>query len=404
MKGLTKFDKLSLIKLEAKGIELFRGKYTKPNSKEIPFFISADELILSPVEAKLFKDLGAALAELFSVLSQVRGDKPDYFFFRPDVLLTEEGYKVCEVELSPFGFPLAVFLEDAYNAIRKKGGRKIWSQNVLKKFVDFWQKRTKTKKGRFVFSSHTEQFIGQFEFLSKRLKSLGYDFKPVILKSKISNFNAPLYRCFYLYEKSMAEFWEKVKTVKKLPGETSFYETKLPLAIFTNDESVRQKLSKKSRKTLDSMLLPTWVLESDSLPKSFPLGISNWTEIAELSKSKRKFVIKRIGDHPQASWAKSVVFLHKISALATRQLIETALLESGQWIIQPFINSKKVTQNYYSFSDKKWIDMKGRVRLTPYYSFDKGEWLVGKATIRRNTLLIHGATDSINTLITWENR
>ena len=112
-------------------------------------------------------------------------------------------------------------------------------------------------------------------------------------------------------------------------------------------------------------------------------------------------MIKRVGNHPKSSWAKSVVFLHKISKLATHELITTCLSEPGEWIIQPFINSEKVTHNYFSPSDKKWVDMKGRVRLTPYYSFDKGEWLVGKATIRRNTLLIHGATDSINTLITW---
>jgi hypothetical protein len=401
MKAINNFDKLSLIEAEAKGVELFNGKYTSSSLDKIPFYISADEFKLSPSEIKLFKELGSATAELFSVLGKLREDDPEYLFFRPDIILTEDGYKICEIELSPFGFPLAVFLEDAYNSIRKAEGKKLWSQNVLGKFANYWEKKTDSKDGQFIFSNHTKQFIGQFKFLSKKLRELGYQFKTTIIEDKLNVVTTPLYRCFYLFEKEMSELWDRKDKYIKLPSSTPFYETKMPLAVLTNDIEVRNRLSKRSLSVLDQMILPTWLIKEEKPPENFTIKLSNWLEIADLPKSKRKFVIKRVGNHPKSSWAKSVVFLHKISVLATQELITTVLSEPGEWIIQPFINSKKVTHNYYSPSDKKWIDMKGRVRLTPYYSFDTGDWLVGKATIRRNTLLIHGATDSINTLITW---
>jgi len=373
----------------------------------VPFYISPDEFILKKNEANQLLKLGSALSEFFKILSNIRQDNPNYIFFRPDILLTEQGFKVCEVEFSPFGFPLTIFLEKAYNKIRRCQNMNSFSFNALEYFIETCKKRIASNHLIFLFSSHTRRFSGQFFYLSE-IVAKSPKCTHLKLKVNIDDFNidprVDHYRCFYMYEEQVLKKISKNALGTFLPGPTPYYETKMPLVEFWQNPQVRAQLSTQSLKILDQMILPTYLIKGKAPGENFPIDLKNWEELGQLPAGQRMFVVKRVGGHQDSSWARSVIFLHKISGLATQQLLETALEESGQWIIQPFIKSSKVIQRYYSPSDKKIVEMKGRIRITPYYSFSEGRWLVGKATIRRNTLLIHGATDSINTLVTWEGK
>lgn len=404
MSNLSVQTKLAVIQDAARDVALFQGKFRQYEAGKIPFYVTPEEYRLPKPAVTFLQQVGPALRELFSVLAEIHGLQPHYFFFRPDFLLTETGYKACEVEFSPFGFPLAIFLHNAYNQIREKQGESLWQPDLIKKVADEWKNRLGDSASACIFTDHTWKFKGQFEYLAQQLAPYGVNIAVELWKPEQALPDRPLYRCFYWHERAVRNAWVDRKTGQTkntFPSDTPYFETKQPLVDFTENPVVKQRLSRQAREILEQALFPTWALRPWRPPASFPVELETWHQLADLPKSQRKFVIKRVGDHPAASWAKSVVFLHKISTLATHQLISTALEEPGAWIIQPFINSEKVSHSYFSPLENQVMSMKGRIRLTPYYSWDTGDWLVGKATIRRDTLIIHGASDSINTLVTW---
>ena len=198
-----------------------------------------------------------------------------------------------------------------------------------------------------------------------------------------------------------------MNTVQKLnlnvsPHTTKLHESKLSLVLWTNDLTLRELVSREDALILDRLLLKTWFVTNEKPPDSFPIKLLSFFELKKISRDNRQFVIKRIGNHPNSSWGHSVQFLHKMSEVAVEQLISTCIKEKNQWIIQPFFTSVKHEFKYISPTENSITTMKGRVRITPYFEFETGNALIAKAAIRKNTLLIHGASESITTIVDWQ--
>lgn len=377
----------------ARSLRLYRPLKKHTTQWPIPFLVSPEPLSFSQSDLQQLHALGKALSTYYRHLAKLRGDNPFYLFLRPDILLTEDGWKICEVETSLFGFALSLFLQDQYQPGHMLGS----SHLALRAFLEDWEARFGTQHGRFVYSDHTDRFVGQLRYLAKRLRAVGGEFRVEHISSALHRRQrTPTYRCFYLYEAAhdpaVAEFLQRQRTIA--PSNTGFYESKYPLAVLPSS-LVREDLSAAEYDLLRHCLLPTWVLSTD-VPRNFPLPLTSWSELALLPKSERKFVIKRAGNHTDASWARSVVFLHKRSRQEVEHALRVAQLNPGEWIIQPFFGNTKREVVHLSRDGKQLETMKGRVRLTPYFRSTDGSLLTAKATLRRDTLFIHGASDSIN--------
>ena len=391
-------EKCAQLDARATKVFLYQGAQATQLSTALPFHVTTDPMYISAESWKSLEDFGRALAQYYQAFAKIRGEKPKYIFLRPDILLTEHGFKVCEVETSPFGFSLSLFLSEN---ISVPSGQQIGSsQKAIQLFCKRWREYSGKNSGTFVYTDHSRLFTGQLTYLSEACQRQGLDMsvKHVQEAQRLIR-NAPMYRCFYWYERSrdyrVSQFCQTHSQL--IPSGNDIYEGKHMLALWQNP-FVRELLPAPDQEVISNFFLPTWVI-TNQVPTDFPLSISEWSEIAELPKSKRYFVVKRVGNHPDASWSRSVVFLHKRTKKEVQYALQRAMLEPGEWVIQQFIGNDKYTIRHANRTLSAVEEMKGRIRITPYYDFQTGELLVAKVTVRRDTLFIHGATDSVNTVL-----
>lgn len=384
---------------QAVGILLYDTIHKHTTRTNLPFLVTGETFSPWDHEKKDILALGPALRELVKKASAHYKKPFGSFLLRPDILVTEKGLKICEIETQPFGFALGLFLQDVYGK---------WDDllamdfdEIIKRFISFWKTISGGEEVIFVYSEHTERFKGQLIYLSKLLNKYGANFSvKKVDEIKKNDYKKYFYKAFYSYEEKfdddVAEFLKNKP--KAYPKVDEYFEGKYLLADYFADKKLRKKLTKKTISILDKLFFKTWFIKGKP-PKSFPADIKEWSDLALIPRSKRNFVVKIAGNHPNASWSKSVLFLHKKSKVQVRQLFESILNSDQKWIIQPFYGNKKITLTYAKedFSDLSL--MKGRIRLTPYYEFSSGDLFNVKATIRKNTLLIHASSDSINTIV-----
>lgn len=89
---------------------------------------------------------------------------PNYLFLRPDLILTQSGFSICEIETSPFGLGLAEVLTRTYG---NAGFDPIITQNSLKNYI---QSKTE-KEGTIAYSDNVKSFKGQLDFLAEEIFS-----------------------------------------------------------------------------------------------------------------------------------------------------------------------------------------------------------------------------------------
>mgnify|MGYP006416247299 CR=1 FL=1 len=384
---------------QAVGVSLYDSRLKHSTKTNLPFLVTGETFSPWDHEKKDIIDLGLALKELYKKASVHYKKSFDTFLFRPDILITEDGLKVCEIETQPFGFALSIFLQNSYQDWEDLLGLKV--SEIMKRFVSFWEKKTGGNEGIFIYSEHTERFKGQLIYLSKMLNKNGGDFSvKAISEIKNSDYKKYFYRAFYSYEHLLDDDVKKFTSNKPniYPNIDKYFEGKYLMADYFSDKKLRKKLTKKTLKILDKLFFPTWFIKGKP-PKDFPVEIKNWEDLASIPRSKRRFVVKMAGNHPGASWAKSITFLHKKSKVQVKQLFKSILKDDDKWIIQPFLGNKKITITYAKEDFSELSLLKGRIRLTPYYEYKTGDVLNVKSTIRKNTLLIHAASDSINTIV-----
>ncbi|MCC6710935.1 MAG: hypothetical protein IT416_01120 [Candidatus Pacebacteria bacterium] len=389
-----------IIDQAAADISLYDSYFQHRTKNNLPFLVTAETLHLEKSDKIKLLALGPALKELLTNASELYQKPFNTYFIRPDVLVTREGIKVCEIETQPFGLALTIFLQTSQREWNKVLGQDI--RYIFTGFIDWWKQNTGGNKGIFVYSDHTDRFKGQLTYLANSLNSYGGDFSIRFVEDLTNEDikNNFFYRAFYTYEagldKSVGHFL--ASKPKLFPQIDPYFEGKYLLADYFADNNLRKTLSTETIKILDQLFLPTWFVK-DSVPANFPLAIKSWDEIVSHSRDKLKFVIKMAGNHPDASWAKSVNFLHKKSKVQLTQLFKSIKNSNQDWLIQPFIGNEKVSITYATEDFADLLVMRGRIRLTPYFEYKSGALLNVKATIRRNTLLVHASSDSVNTVV-----
>lgn len=381
----------------AGGLQLYQPlpQYALPS--HLPFLCSPEPLQLSRAALDTLTSLGAALNELYQEVAQERREELRYMFLRPDVVFTTAGIKVCEIETSPFGFALSLFLQSQYPDYDTIGS----VEGATGEFARTWQEWFGTTQGRFVYTSHSKQYIGQLQYLAQLLHKVGLQFQVQSVADAVADISdIPIYRCFYLHEREgdalVAQLFSRLGD-RIVPRGNALYEGKKMLALWQSG-LLRSQVSATAATVLDRCLLKTWIIGFEP-PRDFPGGLQRWEDLAQLGKSQRMYVVKRAGNHPDASWSRSVSFLHKRSRAEVEQIVRQALYEPGEWVIQEFISNDKFTLSYADPEFTRLATLKGRVRVTPYFSCSRGELLTAKATLREGTLFVHAASDSINTAV-----
>ena len=411
------------IKVESKDYPLYNvriDKY-KQDGMEIPFRVSEQPFTLTKPQRQELGEIGHVICdymdsviELYNSSDEVRetlnkgkpdiylnGQAPQYLFLRPDLILTREGFSVCEIETSPFGLALAEILNNAYG---QENFDTVINQNTLKNYIS----SQAPEQGTIAYSDKTAAFSGQIQFLAEQIFSEGgKKWDSSIIDGKNID-SKEIYRAFYLSEylndENVARLLEESKTF--LPTLTPQFEEKAILSFIWDSRFVdffKSKLGEADFKHLRRIIPPTWILGQEAnFDLGMPRGITNSLSIADLEKGKRKFVLKQSGFSNSSSWAEGVAFLHKLSHKGAREKLEAASKDSSHmYILQDFKEGKHQKMEYTE-TDGTIKKMDAKIRITPYYSFSgrsKGELLAAKVTGCEDTDYIHATTASINTAV-----
>lgn len=405
----------------AKNFPLYKLRRTEYASEElIPFRVSPNPLILTEKQHQDIKRIGVEISAYFLAVQELYEKDEDvkqlldfhvpeilcgnrqsnFLFIRPDLVLTAEGFKLCEIETSTFGLSLADILNRSYRNIG------IETMVETEKLRDYLQTNT-SDRGMVIDSAKTKAFYGQLQYLAERLLSNDDTRRWSIGEIQESlNTAETTWRAFYLADfvkdKNVRQFilrqLQKNDGKNIVPGLSPQMEEKAILSFVWDkryQDYFRQQLGVSGVNYLRQLIPPTWIVghEKHFLDEK----IESSFEISERGKADRRYVLKSSGFGDSPSWGEGVTFLHKISGIQAATKINDAVNSPQLYIMQAYKEGIKQATSY--FQNGAVIPFDGRVRVTPYYSLKDGCLLTIKATIRANSELIHASTDSINTAV-----
>ncbi len=356
------------------------------------------------VSALLDQGKPASVVEL-GLAGQFRGALPAVI--RPDLLLTEEGFALSEIDSLPGGIGLTGWLNAFYAAQGWKvlGG----AEGMIEGF------RSVIGEGRVLFSRESEGYRPEMEWLVARV----HPERPVtesVLGEWEFDFtrhrSSEYYRFFELWDLDNVS---NAGTILKIaregvagftPPMKAYLEEKLWLALLwtpgLRDEwAARVPAEELAR--LRRLVPEGWVLDPAPIPAlaEYPgLGIQSWEELKAFTQKERRLVAKVSGFCETAWGSRGVHIGHDLSTPEWSAAVEGALkaFPRTPFILQRFRQARVVEHPYYDRDTGELRVMRGRVRLCPYYfRADGGVELGGVlATVcPQDKKVIHGMRDAV---------
>ncbi len=326
---------------------------------------------------------------------------------RPDVLLTEGGMAISELDSVPGGIGLTQWLNATYAGLGDPvlGG----ADGMLRGFESIFGTAARV---RVVVSEESASYRPEMEWLAgllgDRFQVVGPDFDGVIEGDAVYRF----FELFDLANVPRSKEWFAAAAEKKIrltPPPKPLFEEKLWMGLLWNRNLRsfwRTELGEGFLERLLKVTPYTWVMDPEPLPPhgAYPgLELTDWGQLKTLSQRERDLILKVSGFSSQAWGARGVYLGSDLSAEDWGTAVDSAL---AAWPESPH-----VLQRYHKprTVPTSWMDgagaivpMPGRVRLCPYY-FVAGDGDAARpklggvlATIcPADKKIIHGMTDAV---------
>jgi hypothetical protein len=335
---------------------------------------------------------------------EFRDDLPR--MLRPDLVLTDAGYTIAELDNVPGGIGLTGWLNETYAALGEDviggaSGMIDGFRSILPGGADI------------IVSEEAATYRPEMLWLARKAGE-GYTVRDGATAPN-GTLEAPrnVYRFFELFDLSnipaAGDLMRNAQagTVRVTPPFKPYMEEKMWFALFWMRplrEFWRRELTERHFLKLQEVIPYTWLMDPAPLPQHAvipQLEIHEWRELEGFSQKQRELILKISGfsetawgsrgvelgtDLPQGQWTASLR-----SALAE--------FDSHPHILQKFHKGRLVEHPYRDRSGAMQT-MQGRVRLCPYYFlFDGKTHLRGTlATIcPADKKLLHGMKDAILT-------
>ena len=363
---------------------------------------------------------------------RLRGAMPSVI--RPDLLLTEDGFALTEIDSVPGGIGLTAFLNQLYAGDpRIIGGRDGMITAFHRALASLAPDKTNPLIAILV-SDEAATYRPEMEWLAAELHSHGKHEVRCLHPSEVIPLGNTLcldhegsprqidiiYRFWELFDLSnvpVAEYildaWEDSQ-LQVTPPMRPFQEEKLALALFHHHllrDYWRENLPKEIHRLLDKIIPMSWVVDPVDLPPSAVLDaphvaghpIWHWDQLGEASQKDRNYILKRSGFHEEAWGARSVLFGGDTSGRQWREGIQHACEESanGLFLLQDYRKPRRLRHPLYLPTENGETpavrEMEGRVRLCPYYFVhgDRAELQGILATFcPADKKIIHGMRDA----------
>jgi hypothetical protein len=391
----------------------------------------------------------------YSRLDRFRDSLPDVI--RPDVIPTDTGMIITELDSVPGGIGLTACMAEAYaqkpgaepNVRSSKfevaearasnleprtsnpafdivGG----ADGMVRDFAAMLRERMEGRAGgvAIVVSEEAQDYRPEMEWMAARLRErdlaafcvepdevdftedglrLARDHRPVAL----------LYRFFELFDlpnlpkSELIMYAAKQGRVGVTPPFKPQIEEKLAFALFHHPALTafwQEELGMDTHVALSRLLPTTWVLDPRPLPPAavipgLQLGgraIADWRDLGHATQKGRRFVIKPSGFSPLAWGSRGVSVGHDLPQSEWAAAIDHALASfpTVPHVLQEFHKGRQFELVYYNEAARDIVPMTGRARLSPYYFVTGGRAeLAGiLATVcPPDKKLIHGMRDAI---------
>ncbi len=325
---------------------------------------------------------------------------------RPDLILTEEGYSISELDSVPGGIGLTGWLNQTYSALGFDvlGG----TDGILDGF------RGILPRGQIAISSESATYEPEMRWLCHELNhKYGEHWKVVMAEQADFRSPEPFYRFFELFDlpnlASRASLLAATQSGKLqiTPPIKPYLEEKLWFALFWApplQEYWRRHLSDRHWRKLRSLIPRSWVADPAPVPHYavIPgLGIQDWRDLKKFSQKQREYVLK-ISGFSELAWGAHGVFMgqdlpHKEWADRIDNAINS--FPRNPYILQKFFKGRLVDQPDYDSKTEAISTLRGRVRLCPYYFVvSEKEIRLGGALatiVPADKKILHGMRDGI---------
>jgi hypothetical protein len=331
---------------------------------------------------------------------------------RPDLLITENGFALTELDSVPGGVGLTARLNEIYALETPAliGGMRqpeLFYQHVAALAGSAHSAGSADSAGSdapaspliaIAISDEAATYRPEFEYLAEKLRAAGHriwcahpsELMPLGEALFIPVNGVPqrvdiIYRFFELFDmgnvKGADVVFDAVEQgqVALTPPMKAFQEEKLNLALLHHpalDAFWRENLSPAQLATLRRVVPRTWLMEENPLPPTAVLHaptvagrpICAWTELANASQRERNLIIKASGFHESAWGARSVVLGSDVSREQWLAAIEDATDPENEtlYVMQDYHKPSRVTHPLFDAAGNV-ADAEGRVRLCPYF-------------------------------------
>lgn len=351
---------------------------------------------------------------------------------RPDLLLTEDGWALTELDSVPGGIGLTAFLNRLYGA---QGGVIGDGDAMVRNFhasLAALKPDVENPLIALAVSDEAATYRPEMQWLAHQLQLLGkrvFCVEPEALfplgaQLCIDVDGNPekvdvLYRFFELFDlenirtaKFIFEAWSAGE-IAIAPPMRHFQEEKLALALFHHhllQDFWKETLSGRAWKLLHGLIPASWVMDPAPLPPGAVLdgpkaggrALNDWRDLAGASQKERDLIIKVSGYHETAWGARSVVLGSDCSREEWQQGVARAveMATTNLHVLQTYRKPKRIEHPVFDKGADTTGTAKpvpGRLRLCPYYFVIGGQARLSGALATfcpPDKKIIHGMQDA----------
>ncbi|MGC8862855.1 MAG: hypothetical protein ACP5R5_08785 [Armatimonadota bacterium] len=418
--------------------------------------VSPEPFPLGPDQVTKLRDLGAALLEFYRAANALylRGEpewaaeyldigKPDDLrrharmnyqkralprVIRPDILITEHGFAITELDSVPGGIGHLDCLSAAYESA---GFELVGSPRGM---LEGFRSILREAAGRddpvcaIVVSDESEDYRPEMSYLADQLRHTGLEAHAVhprqvrfteegLFVDGAQRRVDVVYRFFELFDlpnipkAELIAYAAKKRLAVVTPPYKHHLEEKLLLALLHSAplrEYWIRAMCAKNYELLLQTVSPTWIMDSRPVPPHAEISgfryrggpIRDWREIRDATQKERRLVIKPSGFSALAWGSRGVRIGHDMPQQEWSRAVDDALASFGSspYVIQPFREAAVVGVEFWDETRDSAAAMEARVRLCPYYFvIDERAELAGvlATACSKEKKLIHGMSDAV---------
>lgn len=321
---------------------------------------------------------------------------------RPDILPTNDGFIISEIDNVPGGIGLTAWLNLTYAELGHEviGG----AEGMFEGFAGILP-----EGGDIFVSEEAATYRPEMEWIAERLRERGV---PFTLRGQDypGPWSRAVYRFFELFDLPNLPHWEALREAvmqeetRLTPPPKAFLEEKLWFALFWLKPLEHFWIRELGRKTFEALrrhIPRTWIVDPSPLPPQavYPgLEIQSWEELKTFSQKRRQLVLKVSGFSERAWGSRGVVVGHDVSQADWAAAVETALRDFPHqpWILQEFHAGAVFSAEFLDGDSLRSMPI--RARLCPYYFVQAGHPICGGilATLcPADKKLLHGMSEAI---------